>query len=495
MKRTLLILSLFTGIGFANSQIVNIPDANFKAYLLASPFINTNSDTEIQVAEATAFNSQLNCQSLNISDLTGIEAFTSMTGLQCESNLLTSLDVSACSSLLYLYCQDNQLTSLDFSPAVKELSCSNNQLISIDASANADLYILFCNNNQLTSLNVANGNNDIMWTSGFNTTGNSGLTCIQVDDSYYSLVNWWYIDSWTSYSNDCNGSFGCTVTIPDANFKAYLVGNASINTNSDSEIQCSEAVAFTGQIWLQALNISDLTGIEAFTALTSLNCNSNLLTSLDISANSALVVLNFAGNQISTIDVSNNLQLSGLYCDYNQLTTIDVNANVNLTELSINNNNLSQLDISANSNLIELGCESNSLTNLNVANGNNINFTAFYATNNPNLTCIQVDDITYSTANWNNIDAGASFSLNCGSSAALNENELNNINFYPNPATNYITIKTNNNLTSIEIFDLTGALVQTENTNSFSIENLNGGVYMMNINTNNGTVIKRLIKK
>ena len=31
------------------------------------------------------------------------------------------------------------------------------------------------------------------------------------------------------------------VNIPDANFKAYLVGNTSINTNLDSEIQVTEA--------------------------------------------------------------------------------------------------------------------------------------------------------------------------------------------------------------------------------------------------------------
>ena len=31
------------------------------------------------------------------------------------------------------------------------------------------------------------------------------------------------------------------VTIPDANFKAYLVGNSAINSNGDTEIQISEA--------------------------------------------------------------------------------------------------------------------------------------------------------------------------------------------------------------------------------------------------------------
>ena len=46
------------------------------------------------------------------------------------------------------------------------------------------------------------------------------------------------------------------VNIPDVNFKAYLVGNSSINTNLDSEIQVSEATAFTGTVSLQ-LNVDN----------------------------------------------------------------------------------------------------------------------------------------------------------------------------------------------------------------------------------------------
>ena len=44
------------------------------------------------------------------------------------------------------------------------------------------------------------------------------------------------------------GAYTQNVTIPDANFKAALVANASINTNMDTEIQISEAAAFTGGI-------------------------------------------------------------------------------------------------------------------------------------------------------------------------------------------------------------------------------------------------------
>ncbi|MCH7534753.1 MAG: T9SS C-terminal target domain-containing protein, partial [Bacteroidetes bacterium] len=77
------------------------------------------------------------------------------------------------------------------------------------------------------------------------------------------------------------------VNIPDANFKAYLVGNSSINTNGDGEIQVSEAAAYTDTINVFKLDISDLMGIEAFIGLTGLNCSWNALTSLDLSNNTA----------------------------------------------------------------------------------------------------------------------------------------------------------------------------------------------------------------
>ena len=44
------------------------------------------------------------------------------------------------------------------------------------------------------------------------------------------------------------GANAQNVTIPDANFKAALVANASINTNMDSEIQITEANSYSGSI-------------------------------------------------------------------------------------------------------------------------------------------------------------------------------------------------------------------------------------------------------
>ena len=112
--------------------------------------------------------------------------------------------------------------------------------------------------------------------------------------------------------------FGQNVNIPDANFKAYLVGNKEINTNGDKEIQVSEASAFKGTIDCSEMNISNLKGIEAFTALTNLRCNYNQLTSLDISQNTALTCLWSHSNQLTSLDVSKNTALTYLDCDDNK---------------------------------------------------------------------------------------------------------------------------------------------------------------------------------
>ena len=57
MKKLLLVLlalPLLYGCN-QNEKIVNIPDANFKGYLLGNTAINTNGDNQIQVSEAAAF--------------------------------------------------------------------------------------------------------------------------------------------------------------------------------------------------------------------------------------------------------------------------------------------------------------------------------------------------------------------------------------------------------------------------------------------------------
>ena len=51
---------------------------------------------------------------------------------------------------------------------------------------------------------------------------------------------------------------------------------------------------------------------------------------------------------------------------------------------------------------------------------NNTNITSFNSLNNPNLTCIQVDDIAFSNTNWTDIDPQSFFSDDCSQAVFFN---------------------------------------------------------------------------
>ena len=202
--------------------------------------------------------------------------------------------------------------------------------------------------------------------------------------------------------------FGQNVYIPDANFKAYLVGNTDINTNGDAEIQVSEAATFNDTIDCDNMSINNLAGIEAFISLRSLSCNYNNLTNLDL---------------------SNNIELISVDCAHNQINTININSNVDLIMLGAENNLLSSIDVRNNINLINLICYSNQLLSADVRNGNNQNAEWYMFSDNPNLECINVDNPTYSTNNWlvafGMIDSSMYFSSNCNNSTLIQEHSIN----------------------------------------------------------------------
>ena len=203
-----------------------------------------------------------------------------------------------------------------------------------------------------------------------------------------------------------------TTSIPDVNFEQALI-NLGYDNVIDGGVLTANISGVTSLV-VQSQNISDLTGIEDFTALDHLNCNNNQLTSLDVSQNTALEHLDCSNNQLTSLDVTQNTALEDLYCYNNQLTSLDVSQNTALTWLNCNNNQITNLDLSNNvDSLSMVGCGNNQLTCLNVANGNNNNLN-INAQNNPGLTCIEVDDVAWSTANWLSIDSLTSFSTNCG---------------------------------------------------------------------------------
>lgn len=154
--------------------------------------------------------------------------------------------------------------------------------------------------------------------------------------------------------------------------------------------------------------------VSANTDLIFLGCNTSLLTTLDVSKNTALKLLDCRENKLTSLNVSTITTLTELYCQSNQLTSLDVSKNKALEFLNCSKNQLTTLDVSVNTALVGLYSNYNQLTNLNLKNGNNTNLAYLNLKNNPNLSCIQVDDIDYSNTNWSSKkDVAANYSTNC----------------------------------------------------------------------------------
>ena len=101
--------------------------------------------------------------------------------------------------------------------------------------------------------------------------------------------------------------------------------------------------------------------------LTSLNCEGNDITSIDLS-HSKLVNLYCPYNSITELNTNGNNKLSYLNCGNNQLTALDLSTNSELTFLYCNYNKISTLNLPQNNKLWLLACAYNKLKELNVSN-------------------------------------------------------------------------------------------------------------------------------
>ena len=198
--------------------------------------------------------------------------------------------------------------------------------------------------------------------------------------------------------------FGQQTYVPDDNFETYLESNGLGNGISNDDNVYTSAIDTVTELHLSSLNINDLTGIEDFTSLTSLDCDDNNLTSLNISNNTYLFNLDCSSNNLTSLNVSGASVLNNLYCS---------------------NNNLISLDVSGATAVRSFSCRDNQLISLDIRNGNNININYISLSENPNLFCINVDDDSYSNVNWTNIDSQHYFSTNCSGSTSIEEQFTN----------------------------------------------------------------------
>lgn len=374
MKKLYFLIVFFLFTLFVKAQIINFPDANFKAKLLQAnasnqiassetPIYNsvtntwsvssynsvdTNGDGEIQLIEAQAVK-YLYLYNSNISNISGVDSFTNLQYLNCAINSLSNLNISNLANLNGLTCFLNNLSSLDVSNLsnLKHLDIHSNEISGINLSNLSNLEYLNVENNELTSLNVS------------------------------ALVD---LRKLYCYNN--------SLTSLNASGLTYL-----------QELRCSNNQLTT----LNVSNLNNLTSLitadnqltildtSALTSLQYLNCDNNQLNSLNLSNSNNLVYISCRYNQITNLNVSNLTNLINLLCSNNQLTNISVSSLSNLQSLWCDHNQLFSIDISNLHLLTTFYCDNNiGLNNINIKNGIFINNLTFSA--NPNLEYICVDE-------------------------------------------------------------------------------------------------------
>lgn len=289
MKAKLIVGLFLLIMNVLNAQLTSVPDRNFENYIEALGLGNGIYNDGLVDSAKISSRDSIAIRDRNVSDFTGIEGFTSLINLDCSGNNLTNLDLSANINLV-------------------ELNCENNNISNLNVTGNVDLESLNCNNNNLSNIDVSSN-----------------------------------------------------------------------------------------------------------TKLTSLSVVFNNLSSLEVSMLVDLELLFCAQNQLNEISVENNTKLRTLSCNSNAISQLNLYSNPNLKTVLCSENQISALDLSLNPLIDFLSVGTNGLKNLNVKNGNNNNMDtgSFFTSNNPDLSCVQVDDVVYSETNWTNIDNTTNFSESC----------------------------------------------------------------------------------
>jgi len=259
----------------------------------------------------------LDCYNLDLTSL-DVSDNTELLYLYCGDNKLTHLDVTTCTSLkelacnynkihtlelpnsdslIKLYCQQNRISNLDVSRYrnLMELVCGYNQLTSLDISNNKVLWQLDCHRNQLTELDLSNmtpnyypdENNYRVFVDA---QGMPTLTRINFGDLYFYNED---SDDEFQHINDIGLMHvhlyncpnveltGLVLDIQDSSF-LYALIEEGVDANGDSLINNSEA-GVIHTLNVGSKGISDMTYIEVFDSLNTLDCSGNKISQLSYS--------------------------------------------------------------------------------------------------------------------------------------------------------------------------------------------------------------------
>lgn len=394
MKKKWLTFLFAVFAGFLSAQNVNFPDVNLKNKLIALG-VDVDADGEIQLSEA-AIPTSLDISSAAISSLTGLDAFVSLTELNCANNLLTSIDVSFFPLLTTLSCGDNAIQNLDVSvctnlqslnvsnaSSLETLVCSNPQLSSLDITGCMALLSLDASTSQLTVIDVSicpNLNTLLINTASLLGTLNCHGTAITNLDAS-SCLNLGLIDvsaCLSLQSLQINSTLGLLDAHASSLPTLQMLNCPFLNTVLLNDCSNLQSLAIDNCDVLNAININNCGNLQSVNIT---NCPSPFNT-IDVSTCPNLLSCDFSGTHIDHVDVSNCPNFNGLTlnnggvitffdCHGTSISQLDVSNGGDIYNLDCHGTPMANLILSPN--ILSLNCANCQLTNVDLSNSN-INF-------------------------------------------------------------------------------------------------------------------------
>ena len=322
----------------------------------------------------------LNLDNKGISDLTGLDQFSSLQAIELSNNEIEDLSIfSNFNTINYLNLENNNLSELnyDFSETqIYTLKLGYNQLENIEClEDNRYLSSLSVNNNNLTSIEFNNSNLYYLNASDNNITEvsllNNVFDCIELQNNNITDLSNIKNNQDMIFSINLSGNKNLNLFSLDlSNIYELILNNCDLYELEFNGTYNQNGMAFLS---LENNNLSDLSNlpqIEYYTIDLSNNPNIDLST-IDVPSISSLILENCdiidekieslpENTSLADLDISNN-PISSLNFVYGlKLTSLNI-SNTDIKDLSVlgdinnlNSSYLNYLDVSNNSELIGL---------------------------------------------------------------------------------------------------------------------------------------------
>lgn len=263
--------------------------------------------------------------------------------------------------------------------------------------------------------------------------------------------------------------------------------------------------------------MSGTASFAGLTALQTLYCQWGYLTKLDVTNCTQLQMLTCGDNRLTEIDLTNCDQLLSLNCQANLLTKLEVTNCTLLQTLRCSFNNLMELDLSGLDNLTIFEGDNQYPPEITLYKNETDEYTCSILLNNP---IFESDAISYSNGilkSNNNTILYTMFTIQTNkdgfelsgemkfiySTVGIEETDSSSLSVYPNPTSGELMVTSYGlQVTGVEVLDINGKKQQItskkqniEDEMIIDISYLPAGIYFVKIVTEQGDVVRKIVKQ